>query len=177
MRSRRRPDSGQDGAQDDARDRAEVRHQEGGRPPQAHSYRGAVDETFGNVIGRDFEEDGPWMKMGTDITEFRCKFGKAHLAPVYNFGSKEIVAWSVSEHHDLAQQEEMLAMLVAAKPRGKEPILHPDMGWQHQHTAYVDVLAENGFTQSMSRKGNCIDNGATEQVFGRIKDEFFRGQD
>ena len=29
----------------------------------------------------------------------------------------------------------------------------------------------------MSRKGNCIDNGATEQVFGHLKDEFFRGQD
>ena len=34
-----------------------------------------------------------------------------------------------------------------------------------------------GVTQSMSRKGNCIDNGATEQVFGHIKDEFFRGRD
>ena len=29
----------------------------------------------------------------------------------------------------------------------------------------------------MSRTGNCIDNGATEQVFGHLKDEFFRGQD
>ena len=28
----------------------------------------------------------------------------------------------------------------------------------------------------MSRKGNCIDNGATEQVFGHMKDEFFRGK-
>ena len=39
------------------------------------------------------------------------------------------------------------------------------------------ALADNGFIQSMSRKGTCIDNGATEQVFGHIKDEFFRGQD
>lgn len=30
--------------------------------------------------------------------------------------------------------------------------------------------------QSMPRKGNCIDNGATEQVFGHLKDEFFRGR-
>lgn len=28
----------------------------------------------------------------------------------------------------------------------------------------------------MSRKGNCIDNGVTEQVFDHIKDEFFRGR-
>ena len=90
------------------------------------SYRGKVGETFENVIGRDFAADGPWQKMGTDVTEFKCSFGKAYLAPVYDFGSKEIVAWSVSERPDLAQQEEMLAMLVAAKPEGAAPVLHSD---------------------------------------------------
>ena len=79
------------------------------------------------------------------------------------------------ERPDLAQQEEMLAMLAAAKPEGAAPVLHSDMGWQYQHAAYVRALAENGITQSMSRKGNCLDNAATEQVFGHIKDEFFRG--
>ena len=142
-----------------------------------NSYRGEVGETFENVLGRDFAADGPWQKMGTDVTEFRLSFGKAYLAPVYDFGSKEIVAWSVSEHPDLAQQEEMLGMLIGAKPEGARPILHSDMGWQYQHAAYVKRLEENGFTQSMSRKGNCIDNGATEQVFGHLKDEFFRGRD
>lgn len=141
------------------------------------SYKGVVGKTFGNVLGRDFAADGPWRKMGTDVTEFRCSFGKAYLAPVYDFGSKEIVAWSISESPDLAQQEEMLGMLVAAKPEGARPVLHSDMGWQYQHGAYVGALRANGFIQSMSRKGNCIDNGATEQVFGHIKDEFFRGRD
>jgi transposase InsO family protein len=141
-----------------------------------NSYRGVVGEVFENVLGRDFSADGPWQKMGTDVTEFKCGFGKAYLAPVYDFGSKEIVAWPVSEHPDLAQQEEMLAMLVAAKPEGASPVLHSDMGWQYQHATYVSALAENGFTQSMSRKGNCIDNGATEQVFGHMKDELFRGE-
>nr|WP_239464519.1 IS3 family transposase [Collinsella tanakaei] len=141
------------------------------------SYKGEVGETFENVLGRDFSADGPWQKMGTDVTGFRLSFGKAHLAPAYDFGSKEIVAWSVSEHPDLAQQEEMLDMLMAAKPEGARPVMHSDMGWQHRHAVYVGALAENGFTQSMSRKGNCIDNGATEQVFGHIKDEFFRGRD
>ena len=68
-------------------------------------------------------------------------------------------------------------MLMEAKPAGAEPILHSDMGWQYQHETYISTLADNGFIQSMSRKGNCIDNGATEQVFGHLKDEFFRGQD
>lgn len=142
-----------------------------------NSYRGEVGETFENVIGRDFAADGPWRKMGTDVTEFKLSFGKACLAPVYDFGSKEIVAHSISMHPDLAQQEEMLEMLLAAKPEGARPVLHSDMGWQYQHAAYVGALAENGFVQSMSRKGNCLDNGATEQVFGHLKDEFFRGRD
>ena len=155
-----------------------MRDPEGDRPPPLQLVQGgAVGETFENVIGRDFEAAGPWQKMGTDVTEFKLSFGKARLAPVYDFGSKEIVAWSISEHPDLAQQEEMLEMLMAAKPEGAGPVLHSDMGWQYQHAAYVSALAENGFVQSMSRKGNCIDNGATEQVFGHMKDEFFRGRD
>ena len=142
-----------------------------------NSYKGTVGKTFENVLGRDFSADGPWQKMGTDVTEFKCSFGKAYLAPVYDFGSKEIVAHSISPRPDLAQQEEMLAMLMAAKPEGATPVLHSDMGWQYQHESFVEALRANGFTQSMSRKGNCIDNGATEQVFGHLKDEFFRGRD
>ena len=139
--------------------------------------RRAGGSTFENLIARDFGAEGPWQKLGTDVTEFRCSFGKAYLAAAYDFGSKEIVAWSVSRHPDVAQQEEMLAMLLAAKPEGARPVLHSDMGWQYQHASYVGALERGGFAQSMSRKGNCIDNAATEQVFGHIKDEFFRGCD
>ena len=142
-----------------------------------NSYRGRVGETFENVLGRDFAADGPWRKMGTDVTEFRCSFGKAYLAPVYDFGSKEIVAWSISERPDMEQQREMLAALAAAKPSWARPVMQMDMGWQYQHAGFVGALREMGVVQSMSRKGNCIDNGATEQVFGHIKDEFFRGRD
>lgn len=142
-----------------------------------NSYRGEVGETFENVLGRDFAADGPWQKMGTDVTEFRLSFGKAYLAPVYDFGSKEIVAHSISLHPDLAQQGEMLDMLEAAMPEGASPVMQMDMGWQYQHPSFAGRLRGMGVTQSMSRKGNCIDNGATEQVFGHIKDEFFRGRD
>ena len=142
-----------------------------------NSYKGNVGQSFKNIIGRNFKATGPWQKMGTDVTEFKLSFGKAYLAPVYDFASKEIVAHSISMHPNLAQQQEMLQILMDAKPEGAEPILHSDMGWQYQHETYIRTLADNGFIQSMSRKGNCIDNGATEQVFGHLKDEFFCGQD
>ena len=141
-----------------------------------NSYKGVVGETFENVIGRDFEADGPWRKMGTDVTEFKHPWGKVYLAPVYDFGSKEIVAWSVSLSPNMAQQMDILDQLFARMPAGAKPVLHSDMGWQYQQKAWSNRLKEHGVVQSMSRKGNCIDSGATEQVFGHIKDEFFRGR-
>ena len=140
-----------------------------------NSYRGPVGKTFENVIGRDFAADEPWVKMGTDVTEFKQPWGKAYFAPVYDFASKEIVAWSTSKSPDMAQQHKLLDQLLAKKPEGSRPILHSDMGWQYQQPGWCRRLEEAGFVQSMSRKGNCIDNGATEQVFGHIKDEFFKG--
>ncbi|WP_270256610.1 IS3 family transposase, partial [Collinsella intestinalis] len=142
-----------------------------------NSYRGVVGETFENVLGRDFAADGPWRKMGTDVTEFKLSFGRAYLAPVYDFGSREIVAHSISLHPDLAQQKEMLAMLAEAKPAWSEPIMQMDMGWQYQHAEFVAALKGMGVVQSMSRKGNCLDNACTEGMFGHLKDEFFRGRD
>ena len=141
-----------------------------------NSYKGVVGETFESVIGRDFSADGPWRKMGTDVTEFKQPWGKAYFAPVYVFGSKEIVAWSTSTNPDMEQQELLLDRLLERMPEGARPVLHSDMGWQYQHEKWTRRLKRSEVTQSMSRKGNCLDNGATEQVFGHLKDEFFRGR-
>ena len=141
-----------------------------------NSYKGVVGETFENVIGRDFSADGPWQKMGTDVTGFKQPWGKAYFAPVHDFGSKEIVAWSTSTSPDMEQQELLLDRLLERMPEGARPVLHSDMGWQYQHEKWTRRLKKAEVTQSMSRKGNCLDNGATEQVFGHLKDEFFRGR-
>lgn len=140
-----------------------------------NSYRGPVGERFDNLIARDFRAGAPWEKLGTDVTEFRQPWGKAYFAPVYDFCTKEIVSWSVSTSPDMAQQEEVLRRLFARMPVGASPIVHSDMGWQYQHPRWTGELRRHGARQSMSRKGNCLDNGATEQVFGHLKDEFFRG--
>ncbi len=61
-------------------------------------------------------------------------------------------------------------------PDGCHPVMHSDMGWQYQHEAYCSRLEEAGIVQSMSRKGNCLDNACTEGLFGHIKDEFSRNR-
>lgn len=141
------------------------------------SYRGVVGETFENVIGRDFDADAPWQKLGTDVTEFKVAGRKAYWAPAIDFCTKEIVASDVSTSPDMPQQLRMLDELVGRLPEGASPTMHSDMGWQYQHERYAARLREAGITQSMSRKGNCIDNAATEQLFGHVKDEFYRGRE
>ena len=60
---------------------------------------------------------------------------------------------------------------------GASPVFHSDMGWQYRHPWWRERLGELGIRQSMSRKGNCLDNAATEQVFGHLKDEFYRDRE
>ena len=176
-RRRRSTHRRQDGLENDARDGATLQHTPREGLPQVQLLQGERGTKLRQHHRPQLQGRWPLQKLGTDVTEFKLSFGKAYLAPVYDFASKEIVAHSISMHPNLAQQQEMLQILMDAKPQGAEPILHSDMGWQYQHETYIKTLADNGFIQSMSRKGNCIDNGATEQVFGHLKDEFFRGQD
>ena len=53
------------------------------------------------------------------------------------------------------------------------PLLHSDQGWQYQMDKYRQRLDAYGITQSMSRKGNCLDNAAMESFFGTLKSEYF----
>ncbi|TWT01617.1 IS3 family transposase, partial [Planomicrobium sp. CPCC 101079] len=50
-------------------------------------------------------------------------------------------------------------------------ILHSDQGWHYQMAKYQKALADRNITQSMSRKGNCLDNAVIENFFGILKTE------
>ena len=73
------------------------------KPGAYSSYKGDVGKIFPNKLHRDFCAERPMEKLGTDVTEFRQSWGKAYLALVSDFYTKEIVAYAVSEHPDLAQ--------------------------------------------------------------------------
>lgn len=102
-----------------------------------NSYRGKVGKTFENVIGRDFAADGPWEKMGTDVTEFKQPWGKAYFAPVYDFGSKEIVAWSTSLHPNMAVPAGRLVQAVGGGRRGAEHVPEGQLHRQRRDGAGV----------------------------------------
>ena len=139
------------------------------------SFKG-VTNAVPNLISRDFKAAAPFTKIGTDVTEFALPFGKVYLAQVVDFHSNEILAYSISQSPNMLQQKEMFDAMVKVLPPEACPILHSDMGWQYQNPAWIRWTKKHNVTRSMSRKGNCLDNAATEQAFGHMKDEFFKGQ-
>ena len=141
-----------------------------------HSYKGEVGKVADNLLNRDFNAERAFEKLATDVTQFKVKDTKVYLSPVMDLYNNEIMSYSVSLRPDLAQIREMLDGLSKKLPKGATPILHSDQGWQYQHTEYQRYLKEHNIVQSMSRKGNCMDNGAMECFFGRLKVEMFYGE-
>jgi putative transposase len=143
---------------------------------QYHSYKGTIGKIAENILARDFHSDKPFDKLSTDVTEFKVCGEKVYLSPVMDLFNREIVSYSISLNPNFWQIREMLDTLFEKLPANASPIFHSDQGWQYQHSEYQRLLSEHNITQSMSRKGNCLDNSAMENFFGRLKVEMFYGE-
>ena len=141
-----------------------------------HSYKGEVGNIANNLLNREFTASKPFEKLTTDVTQFRVCNEKVYLSPVMDLFNREIISYSISLSPNLSQVREMLNGLFKRLPKNARPIFHSDQGWQYQHAEYQRLLREHNITQSMSRKGNCMDNGAMENFFGRLKVEMFYGE-
>ena len=141
-----------------------------------HSYKGTIGKIADNILKRDFKADKPFEKLTTDVTEFKIGNEKVYLSPVLDLFNREIISYSISTSPNLQQIREMLNGLFDKLPLDAKPIFHSDQGWQYQHAEYQRLLKEHNIIQSMSRKGNCMDNGTMENFFGRLKVEMFYGE-
>lgn len=141
-----------------------------------HSYKGTIGKVADNLLNRDFKSSKPFEKITTDVTQFNVCNEKVYLSPIMDLFNREIISYSISLSPNLEQIKEMLNSLFQKLPADARPIFHSDQGWQYQHAEYQRLLAEHNITQSMSRKGNCMDNGAMENFFGRLKVEMFYGE-
>ena len=141
-----------------------------------HSYKGEVGKVADNLLKRDFHAKKPFEKLVTDVTQFKIGDTKVYLSPVLDLFNNEVVSYAISTSPNLEQIREMLKGLFEKLPADAKPIFHSDQGWQYQHAEYQRLLSEHNITQSMSRKGNCMDNGTMENFFGRLKVEMFYGE-
>ncbi len=146
------------------------------RPKRYHSYRGELGRVAPNLLNRHFQAVKPNTKWTTDITEFQVHGQKLYLSPILDLFNGEIVSYSVSKTPDLRLVMEMLQQAFRKIPDHGPLMLHSDQGWQYQMSTYRRMLREHGIHQSMSRRGNCLDNGAIKSFFGLLKTEFFHDQ-
>ena len=88
-----------------------------------------------------------------------------------------IVSYNLSLSPNSNQIIDMLDKAFKDNSNINNLIFHSDQGQQYQHSFYTKRLEEKNIIQSMSRKGNSLDNGLMENFFGIIKTEIFYGQE
>ena len=146
-------------------------------PSKYSSYKGSGDTEIDNLIDRHFIANRPNEKWATDVTEFHCFWGKLYLSVIIDMYARDIVSYSISKHPDFDQIEEMMKIAFEKYPSVEGLVIHSDMGWQYNYYKYINILKEHNITQSMSGKGNCLDNALVESFFGVLKREMFYGNE
>ena len=143
------------------------------RPKKYRSYKGEVGHAAPHVLKRQFDATCTNQKWVTDVTEFNVSGEKLYLSPVMDLYNGEIIAFETARRPVYELVGVMLKKALSKLRPGEQPILHSDQGWQYRMPAFQRALRENSVVQSMSRKGNCLDNAAMESFFAVLKSEFF----
>ena len=153
------------------------------------SYRGDMNGTVKNLLldkeisdinrktvyKRNFTTTGCNQKWSTDISEFHIAAGKLYLSPILDLHNREIVSYDISASPSFVQITNMLDEAFSKYDNLEGLIMHSDQGWQYQMQNYKKKLNDKRIKQSMSRKGNCLDNSPMENFFGKMKNEMFYG--
>jgi putative transposase len=124
-----------------------------------------------NLLARNFTADRPDQVWLADISYIPTGEGFLYLAAIKDMGTREIVGWAMADH---LRAELCVDALVMAIQRHRPPrglVHHGDRGVQYASEPYRAVLERHGITQSMSRRGNCLDNAPMESFFASLKTE------
>lgn len=98
---------------------------------------------------------------------------KLYLSPIMDLYNGEIVSFETSTRPLFTMIESMLKKAFLRRKSMHSLMLHSDQGWQYQMSSYRNILRRQAITQSMSRRGNCLDNAAIESFFGTLKSELY----
>lgn len=142
------------------------------------SYEGTVGKVAKNELNREFdvkELNTVWL---TDITEFSIPndHRRLYLSPLLDIANGEVISYQIGYSPDINLTNNMLDEALEKLPSNHKLLIHSDQGIHYQHYSWVLTLENNNIIQSMSRKGNCLDNAPMENFFGILKQEMFYGQ-
>lgn len=149
------------------------------------SYKGELSpicnnellDVVDNKVIRNFSTFRCNEKWTTDVSEFHIASGKLYLSPILDMHNREIISYSISRNPSFNQTIDMLNKAFEQYDNLEGLIFHSDQGWQYQMYKYKEILNKKGIIQSMSRKGNCLDNSLMENFFGIMKNEMFYGHE
>ncbi len=164
-----------------------------GKTPKAKykSYKGDMKGTTKNLLlnkvvdeenhktyyERNFNTTRCNEIWSTDVSEFHIAAGKLYLSPILDLYNREIVSFNISKSPNFEQIKDMLKQAFDKYDNLEGLKFHSDQGWQYQMQSYHEMLEEKRIQQSMSRKGNCLDNSPMENFFGKMKNEMFYGNE
>lgn len=143
------------------------------RSKKYRAYHGEVGRAAPNVLERQFKANRPNEKWVTDVTEFNVGGQRLYLSPILDLYNGEIVAFETARRPLFRMIDGMLRRAFSRLGPHDRPILHSDQGWQYRMPVYREALQKQAVIQSMSRRGNCLDNAAMESFFGTLKAEFY----
>lgn len=109
-----------------------------------------------------------------DITYLQYGSGQtAYLSCVKDVATRKIVAYILSTTLKISIVHKTLEQLTIHLDGNLDPeaMIHSDQGFHYTHLKFQQRVKEIGLKQSMSRRGNCLDNAPMESFFGHFKDE------
>ena len=145
---------------------------------QKNPYRAMMKKTqehrtFPNILQRQFTQLIPFKVFCTDITYVFFNNRVAYFSVVKDIASGEVVAWSLNMHITMDLIVDTVKSMKDNEniPSLKNVLIHSDQGFHYTNPEYILSLKNLDMIQSMSRKGNCIDNSPMESFFGHFKDD------
>lgn len=143
-----------------------------------NSYKGDVGKKFGNELNRGFDVNAPNKVWVTDVTEFKIKNSqtKVYLSAILDLYNREIVGYSLHIHPTISFTNKSLDRALKKAKTIDGLMIHSDQGAHYQHCSWTEKLKKLSIKQSMSRKGNCLDNAVIENFFSILKQEMYYGE-
>ena len=137
-------------------------------------YYGPQHKVFSNIVNQNFKVQVPDKVYATDITYLQYGNScRAYMSAMKDLGTKEIIHFKVFGCPNMELVMGGINECLSAIPfkKRKKLLIHSDQGGHYTSKRYQDILKSKGVSQSMSRRGNCLDNAPIESFFGHMKDE------
>jgi len=124
-----------------------------------------------NILNRNFKAVKEKEKLVTDITNLKYKNTTIYLCTILDLYNREILAYLMSKKNDNQLVANTFKEVIEKEGELTGTILHSDQGSQYTTEYYSELLIKAGIEQSMSRRGNCLDNAPMECFFSHLKSE------